>query len=739
MPIENYLLSFQTEFYGLRPEIVKRDLEADLSGTKTFDEHFTNVEKYQSFLDKIKSLPQKEFFHEAIISQSDAIGNLRKTSVSCIELQLKFIVEKHKDEIREICSEYEEIKRRALEIPKSTEQLFETGEYLLHVKKNVVNELGERIRTVLQKAGNIVELGELDAEHQSLLFELINWYNNTSQIFDLGASNFEKMKYQFEEKLSVVSKSLQERLKELAPSLVVINDMTEPHKFKDYMRLLQKFVDEIIIFDDHVKWLNKEETLFKFPKTQSALLEDMKAFIIPFATLIKLCIRWFRYNDVWMDGCFEYLDPKFVQETTEDFLAQFQKSQKFYRNKIKGDSDITAECKFKGQLEDPDIEKLPAPLKICSRMIQTIKDFRHAVHVVGIMCNPALRERHWIEMSDVAKIDLQPDAGTTLRKIINLNLTCLDECEVISIAACRELQLQEHLAAMIKEWENIEFTTSHHRSNAELVILSSIEDIQIVLDDHLIKTLSMRGSAFVKPSELEVKEWYMKLLRVQSTLEQWGKVQSTWLYLLPIFTSKDIVAQMPAESRLFTQVDNIYKRYMLAIVKEANVLSTATQPGLLEAMMEANRMMETVLSGVNNYLETKRLYFPRFFFLSNDEMLEILSETKDPLRVQPHLSKCFEGINSLSFDEQLDAHSMTSVEGEEVKFMVKVSTTAARGSVEKWLKEVESQMLTSVEKITVESWRSYGKVARTEWLTKWPGMVVLAVSNVSLTLLLAFV
>lgn len=730
MPIENYLESFQGEFYGLRPEIVKRDLEDYLSETRSFDEHFTTVEKYQNFLNKIKSLPQKEYFHEAIISQSDAIGNLKKVGNKCIQRVTEEIVEKHKDEIRKICGEYEEIKRRALEIPKSTEQLFETGEYLLHVKKNVVDELGERIRHALKMAGNIVDLAEMDVEHRGLMLEVVNWYNNTSQIFELGGSNFESMKYQFEEKLSIVSRSMQERLKELAPNLVVLNDMTELPKFKEYLRLLQKFIDEIIIFDDHVKWLNKEETLFKFPKTQSVLLEDMKAFVIPFASLIKLCIKWFRYYDVWMDGCFEYLDPKFVQDTTDEFLKEFQKTLKFYRNKIKGDSDTTPECKFKGQLEDPDIEKLPAPLKICSRMIQIIKDFRHGAHVVAIMCNPALRERHWTEMSEVAKLDLQPDAGTTLRKIIDLNLTCLDECEVISVAACRELQLQQGLAAMIKEWDKINFTTGDYKNNPEIRILSSIEDIQIVLDDHLIKTLAMRGSAFVKPSEVEVKEWYLKLLRVQSTIEQWGKVQSTWLYLLPIFTSKDIVAQMPEEGRMFAQVDNIYKRYMIAVVNDPNVMSTASQPGLLEAMTESNRMMETVLNGVSNYLEKKRLYFPRFFFLSNDEMLEILSETKDPLRVQPHLSKCFEGINKLKFNSELDALSMISVEKEEVKFIENVSTSAARGSVEKWLKEVEQQMLTSIERSTLESWKSFPNLQRPEWITQWPGMVVLAVSQI---------
>ncbi|KAK9744283.1 Dynein heavy chain, N-terminal region 2 [Popillia japonica] len=282
---------------------------------------------------------------------------------------------------------------------------------------------------------------------------------------------------------------------------------------------------------------------------------------------------------------------------------------------------------------------------------------------------------------------------------------------------------------MQAEWDDVKFKTSVYKETG-ITILTQLDDVQAVLDDHIIKTLSMRGSVFVKPYEAQVKAWYEKITRINNTIDEWGKVQSQWLYLLPIFSSKDIVSQMPNEGVLFREVDATYRRYMAVVAKDPRVIETAGTMGLLEAMENCCELLEKINDGVTSYLEKKRLFFPRFFFLSNDEMLEILSETKDPLRVQPHLRKCFEAIDKLHFDNKLQIHAMFSQEKERVNFRAIVSTADAGGSVEKWLVQVEEQMLISIRSEIEESWNDYREKERTEWVTCWPGQVVLAVSQI---------
>lgn len=73
--------------------------------------------------------------------------------------------------------------------------------------------------------------------------------------------------------------------------------------------------------------------------------------------------------------------------------------------------------------------------------------------------------------------------------------------------------------------------------------------------------------------------------------------------------------------------------------------------GLLETLIEMNTILEDIQKSLDMYLETKRHMFPRFYFLSNDDLLEILGQSRNPEAVQPHLKKCFDNIKLLKIQK----------------------------------------------------------------------------------------
>lgn len=106
-------------------------------------------------------------------------------------------------------------------------------------------------------------------------------------IFEQNAALFEGYKVQFEESLQTVARKLNDDIEQLIPTISVINNMYQTEKLNEYHVILMKFIDRLKCFDDYVKWINKEEKLFKFPVTQYTILEEIKNFVIPFAELLK--------------------------------------------------------------------------------------------------------------------------------------------------------------------------------------------------------------------------------------------------------------------------------------------------------------------------------------------------------------------------------------------------------------------------------------------------------------------
>lgn len=114
--------------------------------------------------------------------------------------------------------------------------------------------------------------------------------------------------------------------------------------------------------------------------------------------------------------------------------------------------------------------------------------------------------------------------------------------------------------------------------------------------------------------------------------------------------------------------------------------------------------------GLKDYLEKKCAFFCRFYFLSNDDLLEILSQTKEVRKVRAHLQKVFEGVADLDFRPDDTMWAVISPEKESIDLVKRVDPKD-RG-VEFWMAELERQMLLSVREALKIGIRTYAEVPR---------------------------
>nr|CAH7749860.1 unnamed protein product [Callosobruchus chinensis] len=728
VPVNDYMSRLEEDF-----QEIFRGFSVEEDESNPFQSGLTQIKHYQSYMNKVGSMLSNEYFGIGQLVLSEYVQSMRESLSEVIEDLFVKLCMLHEQENEDICDCFEAVKEEALRRPATSEELMAQGKYMIWVKTVHLIELTERIQQMLFNLTELILYGTLEKDHLELNAKTVNWLKGIEPILDINSSMYEQLKFESEERLTKTIAYVNTSIETLIPLLGVLDDMDDYERGREYVNSIKLYMVQLRDLRAKITWINKEQLCLGFNVSPFKNVEEVENFVYPFFHLLKLCMNIKRHINVWLDGQFEFLSYQKTEETADEYMKELLKIQKTYRIKLRQAQVENKAIRFFSMVDDPDLYSWPAPLKLAAMAIQALKDFRPALTIMRIICNDALMKRHWKEMSAIAGFELTPNAGSSLRKYTEMGLEPdLEKYDVISSAATKERELFQNLTKMQAEWADIFFKTGTFKDTG-IVILTALDDVQVVLDDHILKALTMRGSIFVKPYEAEVRAFYDRLVRINKTIDEMGKVQSQWLYLLPIFSSKDIVAQMPEEGTLFKEVNDTYKRYIDVVVRDPRVFETAGSSGVLEAMEHCNELLEKINDGVTNYLEKKRLFFPRFFFLSNDEMLEILSETKDPLRVQPHLKKCFEAINRLEFNENLEILAMFSMENEKVNLKSKVNTKDAGGSVEKWLVQVEEQMVISVKDQILRSFKSYLILPRTVWVQKWPGQVVLCVSQMHWT------
>ncbi|KAJ1515292.1 Dynein heavy chain 7, axonemal [Coelomomyces lativittatus] len=576
--------------------------------------------------------------------------------------------------------------------------------YLEKVRTEDYAQLESQLLSCRTHLNLLIQYYDMRKEDYEQNTNLFTWPQKMTPIFENCEELIKVSRASNKEELNTRREKYNAELTGLSRQVADFTQYGDGEEFQKYLKIAQKFQSKLDGLSEKISVFNKEELLFGWQSTPFPLFETITLQFSPFLTLYQSAVDFQKNCNNWMNGSLLQIDAeKLENDVTNLWRNIYSILNAFTTNE---------------------------PMSLAQTVKEDIESFKKHIPLIRVLCNPGLRDRHWQLISEAIGFEFQPDATTTLRFTLTKNLgSYMDKLELISSNATKEYSFEKALQKMYSDWQTIEFNTVPYRDTGTY-ILSTIDDIQMLLDDQIVKTQAMRGSPYIKPFEEESKDWDAKLNMIQEILDVWFKVQMTWLYLEPIFSSEDIMRQMPVEGKRFRGVDLFWREIMKHLLQDKHVMAIASIPNLLDKLKQSFEELELIQKGLNHYLEVKRLYFPRFFFLSNDEMLEILSETRDPLRVQPHLKKCFEGVNTLQFEENLDISGMYSALKEYIPFTKKISTVEANGAVEKWLLEVEKNMLTSVYDIIFQALSDYKELEREAWVLKWPGQAILTVSQI---------
>ena len=296
------------------------------------------------------------------------------------------------------------------------------------------------------------------------------------------------------------------------------------------------------------------------------------------------------------------------------------------------------------------------------------------------------------------------------------------------------------------------------------IIIGSIDDILSEIFDAQIILRKMLHIPYVYRIKQNIINLSNKLENVSNILEEWYIFQRNWMILNPIFTEKKLESKSTSTSyevqepikKILPQTANKFKAVKhrwLSFVNNiaydnSNLFHICSFPSLLEILKENNRSNELILETLYQYIDKKREYIPRFYFLSNDEVLTLIS-TNDFSTFNNEIVKVFMQIKSLDYKHIESKERSTFADVQNFSSIKVFGLIGKRnhknnllpfekpvqclGAIEQWLNQIIDEMKVSFKENLLTSLKKFSQVSILQWMSDFNLNIIIIALNIIFT------